>query len=132
MTKRQYAHYSPAYTGKIRAIARKFAGSDDHLFEDLVQVGCLAMWLLKPGCAKVNVGAYIGNAAKFRMIDHLRKMRPFDYWPLDAFLEDGHDLIYDDSTGEVRMTWLTGDRRHGGINWAVDPQLRPREEYDRW
>ena len=125
MKHKQYTRLATVFESSMRGIAHKLAGRDATLVEDLVQVGHLALLSLDLRKAKRNTDAYIRQSMKFRMIDHLRKMRPRDYWPLDAFLEDGHDLVYDDDTGEVCMTRVTGDRRHGGIYWAIDPQLQP-------
>lgn len=92
MDTQQAEVYYHRYITPIRGIARKFAGSDDALMEDLVQEGCLALMRLDPSKARVNENAWIRQALKHRMVDFLRKYRPQRYESLDARFESGDQL----------------------------------------
>jgi DNA-directed RNA polymerase specialized sigma subunit len=94
--------YYPKYAKLIRALARKRAKRDEALYEDLEQVGRIALWNLDPSKAKTNEDAWIRQAIKFKMIDHLRKQRYKDLDSLDFCLNQG-DQVSQDEFGETQL-----------------------------
>jgi len=95
VNRRQFEKYLALYQGTITAIARKLAGRDDDLVEDLEQEGRVALLFLDPGMARTNLDSMIRQAAHFRMIDFLRRLNPQQYDSLDAMLLNGCQLERD-------------------------------------
>lgn len=124
MTKEQAEVYYAKYIVAIRGIARKFAGSDDQLMEDLEQEGALALMRLDPSKAKINEGAWIRQAIKHRMVDFLRKYRPQRYESLDQRFECGDQLEQLD-TGEL----ILRSTRHP-MPILLDPDELERRGYE--
>jgi len=94
----------------IQRLARKLAKNDRALYEDLVQVGLIALWKLNPKNAVRNEDAWIRQALKRRMIDFLRKDRPKDIRldSLDARLAAGDQLEKDPETGQFHLVEYPG------------------------
>jgi len=109
--RRQFERYLRRYKDTIAAIARKFAGRDDDLAEELRQEGLIALWNVKPARAVKNKDAYIRQALKFRMVDHLRRLRPKQFDSLDRMLEAGEQLERDSATGAFRISRSSGPTR---------------------
>lgn len=91
--------YMPKYNLVIRAIARKLATTNDNLADELYQEGLIALWNCNPSRARDNKDAYIRQAVKFRMIDYLRRERIYNTESLEARLERGEQLVFDNSGG---------------------------------
>lgn len=87
----------------IQGIARKLAKSDYELYQDLVQIGLETLWKLDPEKAKTNKDAWIRQAMRFRMIDHLRKLKLRNVESLDRRLENGEQIELDSVTGDIRL-----------------------------
>ena len=86
----------------IQRLARKLAKSDTTLYDELVQVGLIALWKLDPKKALHNEDAWIRQALKNRMIDFIRKELPKKplIESLDGRLESGDQLEKNPDTGD--------------------------------
>jgi len=100
--RRDYERYYERYLPAIKGIARKLAGSDNELAEDLEQQGALELLQLQPAKATRNESAWIRQALKRRMIDFLRKYNPAIYQSLDARLENG-DQVERNANGQLTL-----------------------------
>jgi RNA polymerase sigma factor (sigma-70 family) len=90
--------------GKIvQRIARKYAGSDEDLYEDLVQEALMRLWELEPERASSNLDSWVRQALRNAIIDYLRKNNPRQYESLDARLLTGEQLERDAATGDLRL-----------------------------
>ena len=95
--------YLPKYRNVIKALARKLAKRDQELFEDLKQVGMIALWQLDPAQATTNEDAWIRQALYNNMTNVLRRDRPKLYESLQAHLAHGDQLMIDATTGEPSL-----------------------------
>jgi DNA-directed RNA polymerase specialized sigma24 family protein len=113
MTNEQFENeYYPRYNSVIRAIARKLAQTNDVLAEECYQEGLIALWNCDPSRARDNPDAYIRQAVKFRMIDHLRKERLYNIESLEARLELGDQLVSE--LGDLALVVPTARNRMTG------------------
>lgn len=101
MRQREFTKYYERYLPTLKAIARKLAGRDDELAEDLQQEGAMLLWSLDPTKASKNLDAWIRKAIYNRMVGFLRAYDPQKYESLDARLESGDQLEQLEDTGEV-------------------------------
>lgn len=76
----------------IQKIARKLSQQDLDLYDDLVQIGLMTLWMIDPSKAKTNKDSWIRQAIRFKMIDHLTEMDPRKYVSLDSKLEEGYQI----------------------------------------
>lgn len=110
MTNRQFEKtYYPKYKSIITAIARKYAGPDQDLFEDLVSAGMLGLLsadLRKPFKSE---DAFLRQIIRNKVIDHLRWLAPERFERLDRHLAEGDQVVKDEDSGEIRM--VRHDRR---------------------
>ncbi len=106
MDNEMFSEYYEKYHEKdrtIQGIARKLAKSDYELYQDLIQIGLETLWKLDPEKAKTNKDAWIRQAMRFRMIDHLRKLKLRKVESLDRRLENGEQIEVDSITGDIRL-----------------------------
>jgi DNA-directed RNA polymerase specialized sigma24 family protein len=103
MQDRAYEALLAEFDKAIRGMARKFAGQNEDLYEDLWQIGRIALWkdvdLTK---VRANRSSMIRKAIKCRMIDFLRAYKPGRYLSLDEFFEKGWQ-VSDDSLGDLYL-----------------------------
>ena len=93
----------------IAAIARKLAGRDEYLVEELVQEGRISLWGLKLSRVRKNKDSYVRNAIRFRMVDHLRRYRSSRMDSLEFHAEMGRQIEKDSRTGIVRFVDLRSE-----------------------
>lgn len=96
--------YLPRYRGVIKALARKLARRDQELYEDLCQVGMIALWQLDPTKATQNEDAFVRQILFNKMTDVLRRDRPALYQSLTALMARGDQLTLDQA-GDVRLIY---------------------------
>lgn len=101
MTNAQFERYYPKYTNAIQAIARKFAGADADLFDDLVQQGMIGLFEADLRRPFKNEDAFLRNVIRNRIVDHIRWLDPERYDRLDKHLAQGAQVVKDDATQEV-------------------------------
>lgn len=111
MTNKQFAHYHPLYDNDVRAIARKFAKRDNDLFDDLYQIGLLALLDFRPESVRTNERACVRQAIRNRLIDYVRVERLASHTSLTAMLEAGDQLTADESGG-AKLVLRTERNRH--------------------
>jgi RNA polymerase sigma factor (sigma-70 family) len=109
MTKREFEKYYKRYSSIITAIARKYAGADADLFDDLVSAGTIGLWEIDLRRPFKNEDAFIRQIIRNKVIDHLRWLAPDRFKRLDRFVAQGDQIIKDEITGEV--TLVRHDRR---------------------
>lgn len=121
MSDAAYNELLARYRDVIEGIARKFAGPELDLFDDLVSVGMIALWELDTSKATRNVDAFIRNAIRNRLVDHLRWLDPERFDRLDEHLAGGAQVITDPETGEPRLTRSSHeDLGHGAHRRSQD------------
>jgi DNA-directed RNA polymerase specialized sigma subunit len=93
MTEKEFNEtYYPRYHEDIRSIARKYARTDNDLFDDLLQEGLQALFRCNMATVKTNESAFVRQAVKFRIVDFLRRMKLSKYESLDMHLKSGRQL----------------------------------------
>jgi DNA-directed RNA polymerase specialized sigma24 family protein len=102
VSKRDFEQLYARYAGVISAIARKYAGPDDMLAEDLEQEGAWALCRLDTRRVVSNFDAFVRSSIKYRMVDYLRRFNPRAYESLDARLEQG-DQLRVDANGDLEI-----------------------------
>lgn len=105
MTESQFAEYLPKYEGTINAIARKLAGADEDLYEDLVSCGRIGLWEIDLRRPMKNADAYIRNVIRNRMITHIRWLDPQRFERLSSLTPQGVQVVRDESTGEPVLVY---------------------------
>lgn len=103
MTKKQFEKYYQRYGGIITAIARKYAGADADLFDDLVSAGTVGLWEVDLRRPFKNEDAFIRQIIRNKVIDHLRWLAPGRFKRLDRFVAQGDQVIKDEVTGEIML-----------------------------
>ena len=98
MTDAEFERYYARYTDVIQGIARKYAKTDDDLFDDLCQVGRITLWHLEPKKARSNIDAWIRKALRNKIAGFIRRWRPHRTESLDAMLDAG-DQVAETPTG---------------------------------
>lgn len=93
-----FSRYLAKYTDVIAAMARKLARSDEDLFEDLRQDGCITLWGLDVGVRRENEDAWIRKAIFNRMQQYLRRDNPKSRESIEPLLSAGYDIV----TGSVQ------------------------------
>jgi DNA-directed RNA polymerase specialized sigma24 family protein len=124
MTNEQFERkYYPLYESDLMAIARRFARTDDDLYEDLLQEARLTLLRFEPAKVHTNERACIRQAVRNSIIDWLRVQRFDQFESLNARLAQG-DQVSQDADGVIRLT----ERRAGGkpITHELD------DDYDVW
>lgn len=118
----------------IQRIARKKAGDNADLYQELVQEGLIKLSKLQPKKATKNKDAWVRTALRNGMVDYLRKHKPNKFVSLDTRLSYGDQLEKDPATGELRLfshmesTYLETDES------IIDMRKQPNEtdETDLW
>jgi DNA-directed RNA polymerase specialized sigma24 family protein len=96
MTEKEFNEvYYPRYLEDIRNIARKYAKTDNDLFEDLLQEGLLALFRCDIATVRSNESAFVRQAVKFRIVDFLRRSKIVLHESLDTHLQSGRQLAKD-------------------------------------
>lgn len=111
----EYNAFVKRYQLSINGIARRIAGRNEELFEELLQIGLIALWRFDPAKAKTNLDGLVKRHLRNRMIDFIRgTYSKYDQDPLFDTDVDAVDC-WVDATGTVRMRELTAyDRSVAG------------------
>jgi hypothetical protein len=72
MTDAEFEVHLPKFERSIYAISRKIAGSNEVLYDDLVQVGRISLWKFDLARVQTNVVGCINRHLRNRMIDFVR------------------------------------------------------------
>lgn len=123
MTNTEFEQAYGQYASDIQAIARRLAKTDDDLCDDLNAVGMIALWQLELAPVTTNERAYVRQAVRNRMIDHLRRQRTHKTESLDARIEAGDQVVEDGEFGHIH-------RRKP--RQTVRDLEEPNDQYLRW
>jgi DNA-directed RNA polymerase specialized sigma24 family protein len=107
----EYTAFAERYRLSIQGIARRIAGRDDELCEELIQVGYIALWRFDPTKATSNLDGLVKRHLRNRMIDFIRS----------TYTKYAGDTLYDSDLDRCDL-WIDGT----GM-----AQLRGLTEYDR-
>jgi DNA-directed RNA polymerase specialized sigma24 family protein len=72
MTEDEYNQFVVRYRLSIQGIARRIAGRNDELCDELIQVGRIALWKFDPTKATSNLDGLVKRHLRNRMIDFIR------------------------------------------------------------
>lgn len=103
--------YYPRYRRIICAIARKLAGYDAGLYDDLCQAGAIKLWQVDVTRAHTNPDSYIRQAIKRGMIDFLRSEGSRDTISLDGILREGFHQVVEDEDGDGCAALVAASRK---------------------
>lgn len=108
MTDEQFAEYHVKFQRSIYAIARKIAGPNENMYDDLVQVGTIALWRFNLDKVQTNVVGCINRHLRNRMIDFVRAEQPkAKLVTLDDSQQPRADCLFIDDAGmavEARLS----------------------------
>jgi DNA-directed RNA polymerase specialized sigma24 family protein len=107
----EYNAFVRKYQLSINGIARRIAGRNDELCDELQQVGLIALWKFDPGKATTNLDGLVKRHLRNRMIDFIRST----YNKYDA------ESLYDSDLDRVDL-WMDAT----GVT-----HVRPLTEFDR-
>lgn len=89
----------------IRGIARKLSGQSEDLYDELYQVGLIALWRdVDPSRSHTNLSSMVRKAVKCRMIDFLRAYKPNRYQSMEEMFDNGWQLSHVEEATLVRNT----------------------------
>jgi RNA polymerase sigma factor (sigma-70 family) len=123
MTNEQFETYYKIYHSDIQAIARRFARTDEDLFDDLFQEGRLALLAFDPAKVHSNEKACVLQAVRNRIIDWLRAEKRDRTESLNALIANGDQITADDD-GKPRLA--KNPRRRNEVPAYED------EDDERW
>jgi RNA polymerase sigma factor (sigma-70 family) len=131
MTNKQFTTYIKKYENVIQAIARKFAASDQDLFDDLVQVATIGLYEADLRRPYKNEDAFLRQVIRNKVIDHLRWLDNKRFERLDQRLSSGDQVVKDDITGEVTFVHFS-PRKDNKITErpAPDRPVADEEDFD--
>ena len=114
MTNHQFALYYKRYAAVIQAIARRYATTDQDLFDDLVQVGTIGLYEADLRRPYKNEDAFLRQIIRNKVIDHLRWIDQKRFERLDQRLVQGDQVVKDLDTGEVTFVHFSprNDQKH--------------------
>jgi RNA polymerase sigma factor (sigma-70 family) len=72
VTNDEFTTYYEQFSRSIKAIARKISGTNETLFDDLVQVGRIALWKFDTTKVQTNLTGCVNRHLRNRMIDYIR------------------------------------------------------------
>lgn len=127
MNNREFRRYHVKYKSVIQAIARKYAGADQDLFDDLVQVATIGLLDADLRRPYKNEDAFLRQVIRNKVVDHLRWLDYKDFDSLDQRLAQG-DQIVKDFDGEI--TFVHGNNRKDPRNMERPLPERPDEDDD--
>jgi DNA-directed RNA polymerase specialized sigma24 family protein len=106
LSSEEYDEYYLAYRRSIQAIARRIAGTNDDLCQELEQIGRIALWKFDPTRAHTNLEGLIKRHLRNRMIDYIRST--YNRQQFDPLFETDFDQadLWVDETGNVRVVQL--------------------------
>ncbi len=126
MTNEEFEVEYPKFKRSIHAIARKIAGANDLMFDDLLQVGRVSLWQFDLTKVQTNVVGCVNRHLRNRMIDYVRaetggRRNAVSYDPTRS--EPHLDGLYLDESGNV----VEIAKRH-----AEPPDWEYRDDRDNW
>jgi RNA polymerase sigma factor (sigma-70 family) len=129
MTNKQFNLYYKRYESVIQAIARKYAASDQDLFDDLMQVATIGLYEADLRRPYKNEDAFLRQVIRNKVIDHLRWLDHKRFDRLDQRLAQGDQVIRDQETGEVTFVHFS-PRKDNKITERPAPDRLPTEDED--
>ena len=119
MTNEQFDSYYKIYRSDLQAIARRFARTDEDLFDDLFQEARLALLAFDPAKVHSNEKACVLQAVRNRIIDWLRSEKRDRTESLNALIANG-DQISTDDEGKPRL--VKHPRRYKSDQVTIDSE----------
>lgn len=103
----EYEAFVRKYQLSINGIARRIAGRNDELCEELLQVGLIALWKFDPTKATSNLDGLVKRHLRNRMIDFIRST--YNRYDAESLYESDLDRmdLWVDASGVTQLRALT-------------------------